>query len=100
MAEALQRARFTRSGSDLSGTIAHSDRGCQYTSAAYRHDLKLLQMTQSMSRTANCYDNATMEWKFDGLLRQILHQFANHPRVWQSKQTLIGGRRPWDWLDW
>jgi transposase InsO family protein len=59
--EALQRARFTRAGADLSGTIAHSDRGSQYTSANYRNTLALLRMTQSMSRTANCYDNATME---------------------------------------
>jgi putative transposase len=60
VAEALQRARFNRAGADLSGTIAHSDRGCQYTSSDYRADLALLRMTQSMSRTANCYDNATM----------------------------------------
>lgn len=73
VAEALQRARFTRSGSDLSGTIAHSDRGCQYTSGAYRHDLKLLQMTQSMSRTANCYDNATMESFWASLKAEAFH---------------------------
>lgn len=59
--EALQRARFTRSGADLGRTIAHSDRGCQYTSGDYRRALDLMRMIQSMSRTANCYDNATME---------------------------------------
>jgi transposase InsO family protein len=59
--EALQRARFTRAGADLSATIAHSDRGSQYTSGDYRRALALLRMTQSMSRAANCYDNATME---------------------------------------
>ena len=61
VSEALQRARFARSGADLSDTIAHSDRGCQYTSAVYRSELAILRMTQSMSRTANCYDNAAME---------------------------------------
>jgi len=61
VSEALQRARFARAGADLSDTIAHSDRGCQYTSAVYRSELAILRMTQSMSRTANCYDNATME---------------------------------------
>lgn len=30
VAQALQRARFTRTGEDLTGTIAHSDRGAQY----------------------------------------------------------------------
>lgn len=59
--EALQRARSTRSGQSLEGLIAHSDRGSQYTSAAWQRDLRLLRMTSSMSRTANCYDNATME---------------------------------------
>jgi transposase InsO family protein len=59
--EALQRARFIRAGVDLTGTIAHSDRGCQYSSGDYRANMRLLRMTQSMSRTANCYDNATME---------------------------------------
>lgn len=59
--EALQRARFTRAGANLAATIAHSDRGSQYTSGDYRRALALLRMTQSMSRAANCYDNATME---------------------------------------
>lgn len=61
VAEALQRACFTRAGAKLAGTIAHSDRGSQYTSGDYRADLVLLRMQQSMSRSANCYDNATME---------------------------------------
>ena len=59
--EAIHRARFTRSGHDPTGTILHSDRGCQYTSAPCRQTLRLLRMTQSMSRRANCYDNAAME---------------------------------------
>jgi putative transposase len=59
--DALHRARSTRAGRDLSGTILHSDRGTQYTSADCRRTLGLLRMTQSMSRTANCYDNAAME---------------------------------------
>lgn len=59
--EALQRARFTRSGQSLQSVIAHSDRGSQYTSHAWQSQLRLLRMTSSMSRTANCYDNATME---------------------------------------
>jgi putative transposase len=41
--------------------IHHSDRGCQYTSTAYRLELAEHQMTASMSRRANCYDNAAME---------------------------------------
>ncbi|MDB6132016.1 MAG: hypothetical protein JWM59_259 [Verrucomicrobiales bacterium] len=59
--EALQRGRFTRSGQQLEGVIAHSSRGSRHTSAAWQKSLSLLRMASSKSRTANCYDNATME---------------------------------------
>lgn len=57
---ALDRALQTR-GSKPDNLLHHSDRGCQYTSAEFRQRLKLRGITASMSRTANCYDNATME---------------------------------------
>jgi putative transposase len=41
--------------------IHHSDRGIQYASKAFRKQLLLSGITQSMSRRANCYDNSTME---------------------------------------
>ena len=41
--------------------LHHSDRGCQYSSGAFRARLALRGITQSMSRPANCYDNAAME---------------------------------------
>ena len=72
--EALQRARFTRSGQRLEGVIAHSDRGSQYTSAAWQKSLNLLRMTSSMSRTANCYDKATMESFWASLKTEALHR--------------------------
>jgi transposase InsO family protein len=58
--QALERALQAR-GSSLRGLLHHSDRGCQYTSTEFRHRLKLRGITASMSRRANCYDNATME---------------------------------------
>ena len=57
---ALDRALQTR-GSSPCGLLHHSDRGCQYTSAEFRKRLQLRGITASMSRRANCYDNATME---------------------------------------
>jgi len=57
---ALENALQTR-GSKQNGLLHHSDRGCQYTSTEFRQRLKLRGITASMSRTANCYDNATME---------------------------------------
>ena len=41
--------------------IFHSDRGCQYASAAYRTALTLAKITPSMSRKGCCYDNAVAE---------------------------------------
>jgi len=58
--QALERALQARDTS-LANLIHHSDRGCQYTSTKFRNHLKLRGITQSMSRKANCYDNATME---------------------------------------
>jgi putative transposase len=58
---ALEAALAARSGADLHALQHHSDRGCQYTSTLFRHRLALCGITQSMSRPANCYDNAAME---------------------------------------
>ena len=54
--------------------LHHSDRGCQYTSAAYQQTLKALDIECSMSRTGCCYDNAVMERFFWSLK----HEWANH----------------------
>ena len=43
------------------GLIYHSDRGCQYASGECQQLLVRHGMQASMSRRANCYDNAMME---------------------------------------
>lgn len=48
--------------------IIHSDQGWQYRMPAYRKTLAKRQCTQSMSRKANCLDNAAME-SFFGTLK-------------------------------
>jgi len=45
----------------------HSDQGCQYTSLSFRQQLWRYQMTQSMSRRGNCWDNSPMERFFRSL---------------------------------
>ena len=45
----------------LAGLIHHSDRSSQYASEIFTSVLAHLAMDQSMSRRANCYDNATAE---------------------------------------
>jgi len=42
----------------------HSDQGVQYTSRDFRQLLWRYQMTQSMSRRGNCWDNSVMERTF------------------------------------
>ena len=52
--------------------IHHSDRGVQYASASYREVLDESGLIASMSRKANCYDNAAME-SFWSTLKIELH---------------------------
>ena len=56
--------------------LHHSDRGCQYTSAAYQQTLQALGITCSMSRTGCCYDNAVMERFFWSLKYEWTHHQA------------------------
>jgi len=46
------------------GVTFHSDQGVQYTSQAFRQLLWRYQITQSMSRRGNCWDNSVMERTF------------------------------------
>ena len=43
------------------GLLYHSDRGVQYACGDFRAALAAAHLVASMSRKANCYDNATME---------------------------------------
>ena len=52
------------------GHLHHSDRGSEYTSERYQAVLADLGIQVSMSRTANCYDNAAMESFFATLTKE------------------------------
>jgi len=58
---ALRQALARRGGRHSSGLLHHSDQGVQYASASYQALLSTHAITPSMSRKANCYDNAHME---------------------------------------
>lgn len=60
--------------------LHHSDRGCQYASAAYRTELARHGIECSMSRRGNCWDNAPMESFFSTLKRELAHRSA-----WQTR---------------
>ena len=53
--------------------IAHSDRGSQYASDHYQRLLGERGITCSMSRRANCWDNAPMESFFASLKKELVH---------------------------
>jgi len=55
------------------GLIHHSDRGVQYASAEYRKLLQSAGLRASMSRKADCYDNAPMESFFHTLKTELVH---------------------------
>ena len=55
------------------GLVAHSDRGSQYASEHYQRLLAGHGITCSMSRRANCWDNAPMESFFATLKKELVH---------------------------
>ena len=56
------------------GLLFHSDRGVQYASLEYRKALALSQALPSMSRKANCYDNAVMEAFWSTLKLELVYR--------------------------
>ena len=62
------------------GLLLHSDRGCQYTSSAWRYLLAEHGIRASMSRRGNCWDNAVVERFFLSLKTERVWQrrYANH----------------------
>lgn len=68
------------------GLIFHSDRGVQYASGEFRQALDKARLVASMSRRANCYDNATMEAFWSTLKLELIYrrQFENAAEVRQA----------------
>jgi len=54
------------------GLLHHSDQGILYATASYRHILRTHGLIPSMSRKANCYDNAVAESFFSGLKNELI----------------------------
>lgn len=55
--------------------IAHSDRGAQYASEAFRAELSEYGCLQSMSRKGNCWDNAVSESFFGALKSELIYRY-------------------------
>lgn len=74
------------------GLILHSDRGCQYASVSYRKLITQFRMQQSMSRKANCWDNAPMESFFKTLKVERVYQLRYETRA-QARLDIV------DWIE-
>ena len=83
--EALAHAQRERSPAP--GLLHHSDRGVQYASSACRALLASYQMEPSMSRKANCYDNALVESFFATLKTECLDD--QQPLTYQQARHMI-----------
>lgn len=92
------------------GLIFHSDRGVQYACDEFRKELKLYPLIrQSMSRRANCWDNAVAESFFKTLKTECIYEnkFINQKaaameifefiEIWYNRMRLhssLGYRTP------
>ena len=70
--DALEAALGSRAPSDA-GLLHHSDRGSQYASDAFQARLHAAGIKCSMSRKANCWDNAVAESFFSTLKTELVH---------------------------
>jgi transposase InsO family protein len=73
--------------------IFHSDRGSQYASHDFQDVLKAYGITSSMSRKANCWDNACSETLFGSLKVERLHGQRFKTRREAKDETIV-------WLLW
>jgi len=70
------------------GLIHHSDRGSQYASHDYQRALAAVEITPSMSRKGNCWDNAPMESFFHTLKTELVHH-KNYATKEDAKRDLF-----------
>ena len=63
---------------ELAGSIVHSDRGSQYTSGVYRHEIAKIGIRQSMnSAGGRCHDNKpTSNFNLE-IFHELLEQQEN-----------------------
>lgn len=69
--QALRMALMSRQ--PPAGLLHHSDRGSQYAAGPYQQMLTTHNITASMSRKGNCWDNACVESFFGTLKRELVY---------------------------
>jgi putative transposase len=98
--ESLDMALKRQGVSISNGLTAHTDRGSQYAAEDYRKKLQAHNITASMSRRGNCYDNAFVESFFRSLKVELVYRTTFKTRdeakaaifefieVWYNRQRL------------
>lgn len=108
---ALEAAVAARCQGKLPGTIFHTDRGAEYTSAACANACERLGLRQSMGRTGSCLDNAAAEAFFATLKVELVSRRRYRTRAearasifawiaWYNRRRLhstIGYLAPVEW---
>jgi len=87
--DALNMAAWTRRHCDITGVVAHSDAGSQYTSLTYTERLADIGAAPSIGTIGDSYDNALVE-SVNGLFKTELHR---------NPATLLANGGPWKGLD-
>lgn len=82
-------AQLSKKYGSLKDIILHSDRGSQYTSEAFRAELKRHGIIQSLSGTGHCYDNARMESFFATLKKEKLYRIPTYRMTREEVKTEI-----------
>jgi len=75
MEETIRKAMKARDLQDLSQVLIHTDQGNIYRSFRYNQLSRELGFTPSMSRKANCWDNAVIESFFSHLKTEFPHHY-------------------------
>ncbi len=86
--DALRMALGYRRPDRKGDLLHHSDRGSQYASKAYQDLLRGENITCSMSRKGNCWDNAMMESFFATLKKELIHQEYYRTRA-EARQSVF-----------
>ena len=84
--QTLKQARQKEKVTD--GLVLHSDQGTQYTSQAYHVLVGEYNITPSMSRRGNCWDNAPAE-SFFGILKRELIFHKRYLSRSQARQSIF-----------
>ena len=78
----------------MSEVVFHTDRGSQYTSAAFGELCQQLGVTQSMGATGVCWDNAAAESFFGTLKRELANRRRWATRA-ETRRDLIRWIEGW-----